>query len=65
VARSILERHVHFSERMSVKAQHLSPTSIEPRAFKVPVGFSISVFAEGLAKPQMLEIPTLLASRRA
>jgi glucose/arabinose dehydrogenase len=39
-----------------VKPEQLSPTSIQPQAFKVPAGFSVSVFAEGLGKPRMLEV---------
>jgi hypothetical protein len=39
-----------------VKPEQLSPTSVQPRAFKVPAGFSMSVFAEGLGKPRMLEV---------
>ena len=41
-----------------VKPEQLSPTSIQlqPQAFKVAAGFSVSVFAEGLGKPRMLEV---------
>jgi Raf kinase inhibitor-like YbhB/YbcL family protein len=39
-----------------VKPEQLSPTSLQPQAFKVPAGFSVSVFAEGLGKPRMLEV---------
>jgi Raf kinase inhibitor-like YbhB/YbcL family protein len=50
-----------------VKPEQLSPTSIQPQAFKVPAGFSVSVFAEGLGKPRMLEVAddgTVYVSRR-
>jgi Raf kinase inhibitor-like YbhB/YbcL family protein len=39
-----------------VKPEQLSPTSVQPQAFKVPTGFSVTVFAEGLGKPRMLEV---------
>jgi hypothetical protein len=37
-----------------VKPEQLSPA--QAQAFKVPAGFSVSVFAEGLGKPRMLEV---------
>jgi hypothetical protein len=40
----------------SLKPEQLSPTSIQPQAFKAPAGRSVSVFAEGLGKPRMLEV---------
>ena len=39
-----------------VKPEQLSPTSVQPQAFKLPAGFSVNVFAEGLGKPRMLEV---------
>ena len=39
-----------------VKPEQLSAASAQAQAFKVPAGFSVSVFAEGLGKPRMLEV---------
>ena len=39
-----------------VKPEQLSPTAVQPQAFKLPAGFSVNLFAEGLGKPRMLEV---------